>query len=163
MSSSIGTTRVEEAMNPSVQVVQETDRMEDVAKIFEREDINAAPVVDQQGSCVGIITSHDLVEYEATRDEMKSELNRGTPFDIAHYCGGVEIRIPGRHFDEAGFHMTKTVMTAEAESPLSQAARTMCRKHIHHVVILDAKAKPVGILSALDILGHIVGEPVSRP
>ena len=162
MSTSIGTTRVDEIMNSGLVTVLPNDQMEDVAKVFEKHDVNAAPVVDAEGVCVGIITSHDLVEYEANRIEMQNELNRGYYYDVAHYGEGMSVRFPGHHFDEVAFHMTKKVETAEIHFPLSRVARMMCQKHFHHVIVLDGKKRPLGILSSLDILGFIIGEPVCR-
>ena len=162
MSTSIGTTRVEEIMNSVVVAVLPKDQMEYAAKMFEKYDVNAAPVVDDSGVCVGIITSHDLVEYEAKRFEMQTELKGGYYFDVAHYGEGMSMRLPGHHFDEVAFHMTKKVETAEPHFPLSRVARMMCQKHFHHVLVLDEEKHPIGILSSLDILGHMIGEKVAR-
>ncbi len=162
MSTSLGTTRVDEIMNSIDVAVQAKDQMEYAAKVFEKYDVNAAPVVDDDGVCVGIITSHDLVKYEAKRIDMQAELKSGYYFDVAHYGEGMSMRLPGHHFDEVAFHMTKKVETVEAHFPLSRVARMMCQMHFHHVLVLDAERHPIGILSSLDLLGHIIGEPVAR-
>lgn len=149
-------------MNSTVVTVKPKDKLSDVAKLFDQHDVNAAPVVDDSNVCIGIITSHDLVEYESSRIEMENHLERGLGFDLAHYGEGKpsqRLRIP---IDQVGMHMTSNVETADRNTPLSRAAKTMCQKHIHHLVILDDKKHPVGILSALDILGEILGEPVVR-
>lgn len=162
MSKSIGTSCVDEIMNPVDVTVLAKDQMEFVAKVFEKYDINAAPVVDDNGVCVGIITSHDVVKYEAKRIEMEAELKGGCYFDMAHYGEGAPMRLPGHYFDEVAFHMSKNVETVATHFPVSRVARMMCQKHLHHVLVFDEEKHPVGILSSLDILGHIVGEPVSR-
>jgi len=159
---SIGTTRVEDVMISDLVNVKDTDTMEQVAGIFSENDINAAPVINKSGTCVGIITSHDLVEYDSVRKAMQNEASHGSAYDLAHYGTGMEIRAPGMHFDEAGFHMTKTLQTATVDTPLSQVAKNMCAQHIHHVLVLDEAKKPIGMLSSLDILGFVIGEPVCR-
>jgi len=159
---SIGTTRVEEVMITTILVVNETDKMEDVATLFKTKDINAAPVVDSKGSCIGIVTSHDLVEYESVRKAMQNELNHGMNYNMAHYGDGAEFRLPGQFFDEVGFHMTKALETASPQDPLSRVAKKMCSKHIHHVLVLDETKKLLGMLSSLDVLGFVIGEPVCR-
>ena len=93
---------------------------------------------------------------------MQSELNHGSSYDLAHYGNGVDVRLPGLHFHEVGFHMTKTIRTASVEQPLSMVAKGMCAHHIHHVLVLDETEKPIGMLSSLDILGFVIGEPVCR-
>ncbi len=162
MSTSIGTTRVEEVMNSTVFTVKAKDKLSAVAKMFDQHDVNAAPVIDDANVCIGIITSHDIVEFESSRIEMENHLERGLGFDLAHYGEGKpsqRLRIP---IDEVGLHMTSKVETADRNMPLSRAAKTMCQQHIHHLIILDGEKHPVGILSALDILGEILGEPVAR-
>jgi CBS domain-containing protein len=161
MSTSIGTTCVEEIMNSVIFKVGPKDKIAAVAKLFEKHDVNAAPVVNDADVCIGIITSHDVVEYESSRIEMENHLQRGLGFEMAHYGDGRPplLRVP---IDEVGIQMTSQVESVEPHEPLSVAARKMCQNHIHHLVILDEKKHPVGILSALDILSHILGEPIAR-
>lgn len=161
MSTSIGTTCVEEVMNSVAFKVGPKDKIAAVAKLFEKHDVNAAPVVNQSDVCIGIITSHDVVEYESSRIEMEKHLQKGLGFEMAHYGDGRPpiLRVP---IDEVGVQMTSQVKSVEPHAPLSVAARMMCHEHIHHVVILDEDKHPVGILSALDVLSHVLGEPIAR-
>ena len=162
MNTSIGTTRVDEAMSTVLFTVGPKEKITAVATMFEKHDVNAAPVVNDQNVCIGIITSHDLVEYESTRIKLMDHLDRGMGFDLGHYGDGQsypKLRVP---IDEVGIQMTTKVASVESHNTLSMAARKMCENHIHHLIILDDERHPVGILSSLDILGHVVGEPVVR-
>lgn len=158
---SLGTTRVKDVMVTTLVTVKQTDTMEHVARVLEENDINAAPVLGESGNCVGILTSHDLVEYESTRASYMKEFCNS---DIAVRVFNTEqqFRMPGSRYNEAGFHMSTVLWTASADDPLSRVARDMCLKHIHHVLVLDDTNKPVGFLSSLDLLGFAVGEPVCR-
>ncbi len=158
----IGTTRVEEVMTTVLITVLETDAMEVVATIFNEQDIHAAPVVDRSGKCVGIITSHDMVEYETVRQKFENELIHGTAYNLANYKSDVDMRWPGLNFDEVAFHMTKAIEPAAINDPLSRVARTMCATHRHHALVLDENGKPIGMISSLDLLGFVIGEPVCR-
>jgi Mg/Co/Ni transporter MgtE len=51
-------------MNPHVVSVTDTMDLREVAKIFMEEGITGAPVVDEMGHLVGVISQSDLVEYE---------------------------------------------------------------------------------------------------
>ena len=161
MSTSIGTTRVDEIMNSILFTVGPKDKIATVAKMFSKHDVNAAPVINDSKVCIGIITSHDMVDYESSRIEVEKHRQRGLGFEKAHYGDGRPplLRVP---IDEVGIQMTTQVETAEPHFTLSHVARTMCQKHIHHLVILNEEGQPVGIISSLDILGHILGEPVVR-
>lgn len=158
---SIGTTRVEEVMVTKIVAVKTTDSMEDVARTFETNDINAAPVIGTFGKCVGIITSHDLVEYESKRASVLKELCN-SKYAVKITQTEELFRPPGTRYNEAGFHMTTSLQTALPDDPLSRVARKMCSQHIHHVLVLDKDEKPIGFLSSLDLLGFVVGEPVCR-
>ena len=162
MSQSIGTTRVDEIMISDVVTVRVNDKIEDVAQVFYENDINAAPVVDQEGRCVGIITSHDVVEYETSRIEVNQEIQHGYYFNLAHYGETDPPRMSGVYYDEAGCHMSRTLITVSPDDPLSKVAQLMCGEHIHHMIVLDGNQQVVGLLSSLDILGQIMGVPVCR-
>jgi predicted transcriptional regulator len=61
-------------MNPLVVSVTDTMDLREVAKIFMEEAITGAPVVDEMGHLVGVISQSDLVEYElATEHELTVE------------------------------------------------------------------------------------------
>ena len=158
----LGTTRVDEIMIENPVTVQVTDKIEVVARVFEKFDINAAPVVDGEGRCLGIISSHDIVEYETSRIEVNQEIQHGYYFNLAHYGDQDPPRMGGIYYDEAGCHMTRTLETAKPSDSLSQVAVKMCQRHIHHVVVLDSDQKPLGLISSLDIIGHLIGVPVCR-
>lgn len=160
MSHSIGTTPVEDVMTKVLVTVEPTDRMKEVAKILDEHDINAAPVVDEFGKCIGIVTSHDLVEFESTRREIDNELRHGEYYNLAKYEGVAKPGWP-TNFDRVDFNMTRLLTTAEPWHPLSRIATAMCEKHIHHVLILDDDQQPIGMISALDILSHMTGAPLN--
>ena len=142
--------------------VLETDKMEEVAQVFKEHNIHAAPVLDKLDRCVGVITSHDVVEYESVRQAIQVELSCGKGFNLARYGSGMDIRWPLHHFEEAGFHMTKEIEPARIDDPLDHVAKAMCAKHRHHVLVLDEGGKLIGMLSSLDLLGFVTGEPVCR-
>ena len=149
---------VGEIATTSVITVRTRDKLSDVARLFESNDINAAPVVDTDGGCVGIITSHDIVEYESTREEMENQFRHGANFDLAHYGTGIPFSLPGKPFDEVAFHMTSNIGTIDREKSLADAARVMCDQHLHHLVILDSEQRPAGIISTLDVLRAVFAD-----
>ena len=162
MSRSIGTTRVQEVMSEAVLTVRPKDKLDAVAKLLDRHDVNAAPVVSESGACIGIITSHDMVEYESIRAEQENHYKRGHGFDLAHYGDARHLLAVKHPIDEVALQMSSKVETTEIDSPLSRAARTMCQKHIHHLVVVDEDKKPIGVLSSLDVLAHMLGEEIGK-
>ena len=162
MNTSMDTTRVDEIMTTIVFTVGPNDKITDVATKLRQHDVNAAPVVNDENVCIGIITSHDLLEYESVRIKIMDHLDRGLGYDLAHYGDGQNFPLLRVPIDEVGIQMTAMLETVKADTSLSQAAQTMCRQHVHHLVILNEAKHPIGILSSLDILGHMTGQTVTR-
>ena len=151
-----------EAVSTRVITVSPTTRLDEVARLFEEHDINAAPVVDGFGKCVGVITSHDLVEYEAHRIQTENECKHGIAFNMARYGDGDSQGLVGQPYDEVACHMSHNFHEISGQNLMSEAGRIMCQNHVHHLVMLDSAGRPIGILSSLDIIGRILGEPVAR-
>lgn len=158
---SIGTTRVKDVMTFPVVTVSVTEKMPEIAKRFKSSDFNAAPVIDESGECIGIITSHDLVQFEAVRSEVEQEISHGDVYNKARY-GSDERKLSGAKFGEVGMHMSKKPINVGPNESLRSVAGLMCQNHIHHVLVLDEKDHPIGMLSALDVISFMIGEPVLR-
>lgn len=158
---SIGTTRVKDVMTSPVVAVSVSEKMPEIAKQFKSSDINAAPVIDDSGECIGIITSQDLVQFEAVRSEVEQEISHGDVYNKARYGSG-EAKHWKVSFGEVGMHMSKKPVNVGPNESLRSVAGLMCQNHIHHVLVLDEKDHPVGILSALDVISFMIGEPVLR-
>ena len=161
MTNSIGSTHVSDIAQKNVITVGPMVKMEEVARIFQENRINAAAVVDALDKCVGIITSQDVVRYESMRSSYDREFGHGLAFEIDSERKDSPLRMLCRPFDEVAYHMTKEFKKIEGKASLSEAARMMQAEHIHHLLILDDSSRPIGMLSTLDIIGEILGEPIS--
>ncbi len=162
MSKLIEQSKVGDVAKSELISVKPSTKIELVAKLFDKHDINAAPVVDGMGKCVGVITSHILVQYEANRTEFEEQSLSGIAFDLAPGADGQPARLVGRPFDEVAYHMSSDFDTIKSDARLSEAGRLMCQKHLHHLITVDDAGRPHGMLSALDIIGELLGEPVQR-
>ncbi len=79
-----------------IKIRPETDQ-EDVAKIFEKYHLASAPVVDQEGKLIGVITSDDILsimKQEATEDIAKMAGTQAQDFDERSILKVVRIRMP---------------------------------------------------------------------
>jgi CBS domain-containing protein len=55
----------------------------------------------------------------------------------------------------AGTLATSPAVTIEASAPLGEAVDLMLERGVHHLVVTRSDARPVGILSALDVAGVV--------
>jgi CBS domain-containing protein len=149
--------RAGDVMVRDVICVQKEMDLRDLAKLFVEKSITGAPVVDERGNLVGVISQRDVMFYNLERgDELVLDS------DFYH-----RVKVEGRHLP-AGYQIEDTnsgrvndVMTPVVHSVLESAtldavARMMTRKHIHRVIVRSGK-KVAGIISALDVLAACAG------
>ena len=106
------------------------------ARLLEH-DISGAPVVDEAGLCVGVLSAVDFVRHEvkqATADKPQTS-----------------------DAQLAREHMTVATRSVAPDSALLEAAREMCDAHLHRLPVLDRAGKVVGMISSLDIVAALVG------
>lgn len=129
------TLRVKDVMTREVVCVSAGQTAADAANLFARERISGAPVVDEQGRCVGILSATDYVLLQGVGK---------TPDSTSEAPRLV------RDFMSSG------VQSVGPEQTLLTAARLMCVRHLHRLPVLDQQAHPVGLLTAMDVVAALV-------
>jgi CBS domain-containing protein len=100
------------------------------ARIMAAHRIHSTVVVDEDGTCLGVVTDGDVAEA----------LARGT--------------IGTQSVDE----IARTPAAVGPLEPIGRAAELMHERHTTHVVVVEpTSGRPVGVLSALDLL-EIIAE-----
>lgn len=150
---------VVEVMNPDVLVVQEDMSLEELAAFLVDHEIGGAPVEDEEGKLVGVVSMVDLVNAAANGGGLESE-DGPRP---AYFVRGWEDRLDESELHR--FHITdegrrvRDVMSTEIysvteDTPLSEVAMMMMKGHVHRLLVLrDGKA--VGIVSTSDLLSLV--------
>lgn len=98
-------------------------------------DISCLVVVEPDGYLTGIITRNDVLQGYLERDDWQT--------------------LPVREC------MTKSVVTVAPEDLLAKVAQLLLEHHIHRVVVVreeDGHQKPVAVVSAADLLYHVMKE-----
>ena len=72
--------KVEDVMTKKLVTVSPESSLEDAADLMTKHKIKKLPVVDQNGSLIGIITATDLIRYEKELIEKVAELISVSPF-----------------------------------------------------------------------------------
>ena len=131
--------------------------LRNLAKLFIDKKITGAPVVDGMGELIGVISESDLVAYTLTRDDelvMDSTFYESARIEAHRIPKGYQIEdVNTREVSEI---MTPVVHSVTEEAPLEDVARLMMDNHIHRVIVRRGK-KPVGVISALDLLRAFAG------
>jgi CBS-domain-containing membrane protein len=122
------------------------------AHLLSRARISGAPVVDQDGRCVGVLSSTDFVHYVDTGDGHPGRRPAGAPERVCEWQVINVIGLPG---ETVRTFMTPDPVTAGPHTTISDLARMMLDAHIHRVVITDNECRPTGVVSSTDILAAV--------
>ncbi len=157
---------VREVMNANVISFKSDDKVQKVIETFRDNKISGAPVVDEEGKVVGIISEADIINLTSTIPLPYIEFNPFNPFvflNIRNYWKKVrempdEIKqryntlLSGSVKDV----MSRQPVTVSADASISEASRIMSEKDFNRLPVVDRENKLVGIVARQDILDVVV-------
>jgi CBS domain-containing protein len=121
------------------------------ARLLSRAQVTGAPVVDAEGACIGVISATDFLNW-TERDRPAH------PDPQACVCSPWQIVEPDKLPEGTVENlMTRDPVTALPATPIVALARMMIDAHIHRVIVVDERQRPIGIVSSTDILGAVAG------
>jgi len=127
----------------------------DVHRLFVEEEIHGAPVVDGDGSVVGVITSTDLlraVEEEHDTMRVQSDYFRDLlPYSSPDWSASSEDFQDRLSELRAEDVMARHVLTVPAQASVSDVARVLRENGIHRVFVSE-EGRMLGVVSAFDLL-----------
>lgn len=121
-------------LNPDVVCVTEDMELRSVAQLLGNEAITGAPVVDDRGQVVGMISQSDLVTHDLTR-----------PPDARPAATVKDV-------------MTAVVVTVEEDTPIPEVALRMAQQGIHRVIVVDTRRQLRGIVTSMDVLWWVAAQ-----
>jgi CBS domain-containing protein len=122
------------------------------AHLLSRAAVSGAPVVDEEGRCVGVLSTTDFVHYVGGETPVPRPRPTRGPERVCEWQMLNGAPLPT---SAVRFHMTPDPVTVEPETPLFELARRMLDAHIHRLVVVDEKDRPVGVVSSTDILAAV--------
>ena len=128
--------------------------LREAARLLARSDVSGAPVVDGDGRCVGVLSSHDFVTWAG------AEGGESTSF-IAPW--GEIINVDDAPDNEIRHYMTKQPVTVPPTTPIGELAQKMVDAHIHRVLVVTDQNRPRGIVTSTDILAAVARAAHATP
>jgi CBS domain-containing protein len=119
---------------------------------------SAAPVIDQAGRPIGVLSKTDLLIHQreypghASLDSDAESSRRSRRHGA---LTEVEVVDPTRVCDI----MTPAVFTVPLHAPLHEVVRHMLDLKVHRLFVVDEEQSLVGVITALDVLRHL--EPLA--
>lgn len=149
--------KARDVMRSPVITVKQGTSLGEVAGLFQEKRISGAPVVDEAGRLVGIITEYDLLQRSQQLRvvglmDTTGWISPQTPVEhIAKFVQG----LCTIHDTKVEDVMTRKVTTVDVETPLEDVARLMVAKKINRLPVLD-NGELVGIISRRDLIWAVV-------
>ena len=144
---------VNDLMTRDVITVPQEMSLREAGHLLSRAQISGAPVVDEGGRCVGVISTSDFVrrveEEEDDRDIVVA------PFREGCVCDWEVVDLEGLSADPVYRYMTHDPVLASAQAGIRELARMMLDAHIHRMVVVDAHRHPVGIVTSTDLMAAL--------
>ncbi len=145
-------------MTESVVSVSPESSLLNVLRVFVQEDIHGAPVVDEAGEFVGVISTSDLLraevdEHDTARsapDYMRDLLEFSAP-DSSPSLADFQDRLAQQTVAEV---MTNALVGVATDAPLEEIANCLHRNQIHRVWVIE-DGRVCGVISALDLMPAI--------
>ena len=141
----LGRLRCADVMSHPVIAVEYGSELEEVWGLMEKYDIRGLPVIDRARHVIGIVTVSDFVHHA---DQLPHETLAERLAHLRRRTTTLESDKP----EVAGQIMTRPVLTAREDQPLSEVAPQFTANHIHHIPVIDGRDKLVGILTRADVM-----------
>jgi CBS domain-containing protein len=136
---------VDDVMTRRVTTVQVGAPFKDVARLLAEHKISAVPVLDGDGTLVGIVSEADLLRKEQYHEDALPTRRR---------FGSRRERVLRAKAlgDFAGDVMTAPAITIGPEATVVEAAKLMIKQNVKRLPVVDAVGCLVGIVSRADLL-----------
>jgi len=147
--------KAKDIMTEEVITVKPETTIEELARLLVKRQISGAPVVDDKGKIVGIVTENDLISKNSRlhiptilrlfdayiplgTSKMESDIRKMAASTVEDIC-------------------TKEIITVDEEASVEYIATIMTEKRIHILPVLR-EGKLVGIIGKKDLIKGISGE-----
>jgi len=142
--------KARDIMTGDVASVTPDTTVEDLARLLMERNISGAPVVDDSGKLVGIVTEHDLIKKER-RLHIPTVVQIFDAFIYLESSKRFEEDVKKMVAKRVGDILTKDVVTVDEDATVTEIATIMTDKDIHLLPVMRG-GEMVGIIGKKDIL-----------
>jgi CBS domain-containing protein len=127
----------------------------EVVALLADASFSAAPVIDNAGRPIGVVSRTDVVVYDRARHLAKAE--------VPAYYDRPDLRAAATAAPAADTSavvrasdlMTPAVFSVTPDTPALKVAEEMARLNIHRMFVVDQSGILIGVISALDLLRQL--------
>ncbi len=150
------TLHVGDVMNKAPVQVSANQTMTEAADVLAEHGVSTAPVMDEQGRCVGILSATDFLQRECGAGHADEQSLTGETHRLVKPPGEQSFHINSVPESMVSCHMTLGVQSVSADATLLKAAHIMNTEHIHRLPVLDNDGRVIGMISTMDIVSSLL-------
>ena len=152
------TARARDVMQEDVVTVSPDLPLLDAHQLFVSEEIHGAPVVDEEGALVGVISSADLLRAVA-EEHGAARVEANYLRDLVEFSSPDWIAQPEDFQDRlrelcVADAMTTEVVQVSPDATLEEVAAALCDNRVHRVMVVESGV-PVGVISTFDLVNRM--------
>jgi len=136
--------------------INQRANLKEALALFTEKGFTAAPVIDDAGRAVGVLSSSDILVHDREKVEyMVPEKEPGpvTTADGEHISRGFQVEYVDK--TRVADLMTPAVFSVRPSTPAVKVIKEMLRLHVHHLFVVDQEGTLVGVISPLDVLRNM--------
>src|SRR5262249_17933225 len=140
-------------MSRDVVLIPRAMSLRTAAHLLSESRVSGAPVVDETGECIGVLSTTDFMRWVES-----GERGPSTPAHFNPGCFHTAWQVPDADTlpaEEVGSYMTADPVTVPPGTSIAELARKMIDAHIHRIIVVDAKNRPIGVVSSTDVLAAV--------
>lgn len=116
---------------------------------------SAAPVIDESGQPIGVISRTDILNHSRDRVHSPSPCDN-TDWDLFPDPWWSEgPALAAEDVTTVAEVMTPAIFTVSLQTPAREVVRRMLELKVHHLFVVDSNLALVGVISPLDVLQHL--------
>ncbi len=139
---------VGELMSPPSLRLRPRTTVREAEEALGKKRVTGAPVVDDDGHAIGVVSQHDLIVYLSGRTTAGESGAFYTDVEAYRELADVAIDRGKTPIEEI---MTRDVVCVDRGASVTEAARRMRERRIHRLLVTDSGVL-VGIITSLDLL-----------
>jgi predicted transcriptional regulator len=146
-------------MTANLVSISEDATMQELVALLTERSISGAPVINDAGRPVGVVTQADVIIHDREKGEYS------TPVSDVH--DWIDLEAHPKKLGAAGGHvilndptlvreiMTPVVFSVTMDTPASRVVEELLSMKVHRLFVVDSDGLLVGVISPLDVLRFI--------
>lgn len=134
-------------MSSDMVLVPREMSLQGAAHLLAQAQVSGAPVVDEEGRCIGVLSTTDFLHIvEKGKVPVSQSQKPVQSWQIVEDEDSEEI---------VEKYMNTDPVTVPSGTRIGVIAHMMIDAHIHRVIVVDERGHPIGIVSSTDILAAV--------